>query len=191
MGTGGAVIRALPLLDEDFMLIYADSFMDVDYFQIVYRYFVGKAAGRTALMTVMENGDRFDRSNVVYRDGEIKVYDKKNITPEMDCIDYGIEVFSREVFSEPALSAGEGAVDLSDIQKRLVEDNRCTACEETHRFYEIGTPASLAEFTKYAERRFIRPVSACFLDRDGVINEIVYNEDTEQLDSLLAIHTNQ
>ena len=32
LGTGGAVIRALSLLEEDFMLVYADSFMDVDLF---------------------------------------------------------------------------------------------------------------------------------------------------------------
>ncbi len=187
LGTGGAVIRALPMLEENFMLLYADSFMDVDYFQIVYRYFAGKAAGRTALMTVMENGNRFDKSNVIYQGGEIKVYDKKNSTPDMSCIDYGIEVFSKEIFSSLAESAGEEAVDLADIQSRLVEEGKCTACEETRRFYEIGTPSSLAEFTEYAGRRFMESGGACFLDRDGVINEIVYNEDTEQLDSPLAV----
>ncbi len=185
LGTGGAVIRALSLLEEDFMLVYADSFMDVDYFEIVYRYFAGKAAGMKALMTVMENADRFDKSNVVYKDGEIKVYDKKNTTAGMSCIDYGIEVFSKEVFAGLAESLQGKAADLSDIQKKLVEEKKCIACEETNRFYEIGTPASLGEFTEYAERRFIGAGRACFIDRDGVINEIVFREETEQLDSPL------
>lgn len=187
LGTGGAVIKALPLLEEDFMLVYADSFMDVDYFQIVYRYFAGKAAGMKALMTVMENDNRFDKSNVIYKDGEIKVYDKKNITDEMTCIDYGIEVFSKEVFSSLAEAFEGKPVDLSDIQKKLVEDGKCIACEEIHRFYEIGTPASLAEFTEYAAKRFLESHGACFIDRDGVINEIVFNEDTEQLDSPFSV----
>lgn len=187
LGTGGAIIKALPLLEEDFMLVYADSFMDVDYFQIMYRYFVGKAAGMSALMTVMENGNRFDKSNVIYQDGGIKVYDKKNITAEMSYIDYGIEVFSKEVFASLAESFCGKALDLSDIQKKLVEEKKCAVCEETHRFYEIGTPVSLKEFTEYAAKRFMEPHGACFIDRDGVINEIVYNEDTEQLDSPLAI----
>ncbi len=187
LGTGGAVIRALPLLEDDFLLVYADSFMDVDYFQIMYRYYTGKIKGKKALMTVMENGNRFDKSNVIYRDGEIKVYDKKNITVEMSYIDYGIEVFAKEVFASLAEPGKEAVVDLSDIQKRLVEEEMCIACEETHRFYEIGTPASLSEFTEYVKKRFMEPHAACFLDRDGVINEIVYNEDTEQLDSPLSI----
>jgi len=187
LGTGGAVIRALPLLEEDFMLVYADSFMDVDYFRIMYCYFRGKAAGMKALMTVMENGNRFDKSNVAYSDGEIKVYDKKNTTADMSCIDYGIEVFAKEVFEPLAEGGKERVADLSDIQKRLVEEKKCAACEETHRFYEIGTPASLAEFTEYAGKRFMEPNGACFIDRDGVINEIVFNEDTEQLDSPLSV----
>lgn len=187
LGTGGAVIKALPMLEEDFMLVYADSFMDVDYFQIMYRYFTGKISGQKALMTVMENGNRFDRSNVIYRDGEIKVYDKKNIAAEMSYIDYGIEIFSKEVFSALEEALKDKKVDLSDIQKDLVERKNCAACEETHRFYEIGTPASLAEFTGYVEKRFMKPHGVCFLDRDGVIDEIVFNEDTEQLDSPLSV----
>ena len=75
-----------------------------------------------ALMTVMENADRFDKSNVVYKDGEIKVYDKKNTTAEMSCIDYGIEVFSKEVFAGLAENLQGKAADLSDIQKKLVEE---------------------------------------------------------------------
>ena len=73
LGTGGAVVRALPLLEDNFMLIYADSFMDIDYYEVVYRYFEGRERGKNSLMTVMENGNRFDRSNAVFKDGEILV----------------------------------------------------------------------------------------------------------------------
>ena len=31
LGTGGALKRALPFLSDDFLVIYADSFMDIDY----------------------------------------------------------------------------------------------------------------------------------------------------------------
>ena len=184
LGTGGAVARALPLLEDDFMLIYADSFMDIDYFEVAYRYFEGKGCGKNALMTVMENGDRYDKSNVVFKDGNILVYDKAKTVSDMRYIDYGIEVFSRAVFENLKIGV---KIDLSDIQKRLVEKGMCTGCEVTHRFYEIGTPGSLAEFTGYAKERFDVPHPACFVDRDGVINEIVFNEDTEQLDSPMNI----
>lgn len=184
LGTGGAVVKALPLLEKDFMLIYADSFMDIDYFEVVYRYFEGKERGQNSLMTVMENGNRFDKSNVVFRDGELLSYNKKTPTPDMQYIDYGIEVFSKEIFQN--LTQGI-KIDLADIQTQLVESGTCVGCEVTHRFYEIGTSASLEEFRKYIGERFEVPHPACFIDRDGVINEIVLNENTEQLDSPMNV----
>ena len=56
-----------------------------------------------------------------------------------------------------------------------------------NRFYEIGRPESLNEFKEYIKHRFYEAHPAVFLDRDGVINEIVFNEDTEQLDSPMNV----
>lgn len=184
LGTGGAVVRALPLLEDEFMLIYADSFMDIDYHEVVYRYFEGKERGKNSLMTVMENRNRFDRSNVVFENGEILIYDKQDIILEMQYIDYGIEVFSKEIFKD--FSPGV-KLDLASVQTQLVKEGMCVGCEETHRFYEIGTPDSFAEFEDYVHKRFDISCQACFIDRDGVINEIVYNDDIEQLDSPMSV----
>lgn len=180
LGTAGAVVNALELLEDDFMLIYADSFMDIDYFEVVYRYFEGKERGNNSLMTVMENHNRFDKSNTIFQEGEIAKYDKGNPSADMHYIDYGAGVFSKKIFEDFKKGC---KVDLSDIQKKLVEEGSCAGCEETRRFYEIGSPTSLAEFKNYIIDRFEVPHAACFIDRDGVINEIVFNEDTEQLDS--------
>lgn len=184
LGTAGAIVNALSVLDDDFLLIYGDSFMDVDYFEIIYRYYRGKQVGKSALMAIMENAHRFDKSNVVYLDGRILCYDKRNTSADMRYIDYGIEMFNKEIF---AYLPRNEKIDLADIQRMLVAEGKCEACEETHRFYEIGTPESLEEFRNYSKRRFEEPHSICFIDRDGVINEIVFNEDTEQLDSALSI----
>ena len=181
LGTGGAVKRALPLLDEYFLLIYGDSFMDINYFEAVVRFREGLAEGRPALMTVMQNGGRYDKSNVLCRDGTILLYDKKAPLPEMDYIDYGISAFSRSLFE----SAPEGKFDLSDMQNRLSREGKLSCCETERRFYEIGNPDSLAEFRQYAAARWGTPKPAVFLDRDGVINEICWNDDIEQLDSPL------
>ena len=180
LGTAGAVVNALPLLEDSFLLIYGDSFMDVDYFEIIYRYFRSK---KKALMTIMENSDKYDKSNVLYENGRILKY-SKNSSDGFKHIDYGIEIFSKDVFYN--LPHGE-KIDLSDCQHNLVENDECATCEETHRFYEIGTPASLQEFKRYSQRRFFEPHGICFIDRDGVINNIVFNENTEQLDSPMSI----
>ncbi|MCR5266951.1 MAG: HAD-IIIA family hydrolase [Lachnospiraceae bacterium] len=180
LGTGGAVRRALPYLDEDFLLIYGDSFMDINYEETVYRYYKGKETGSRALMTVLKNHDRFDKSNVIFEDGKIVLYDKHNTTPEMEYIDYGVCMYERALFED---YEEDKAFDIAEIQTALSKEGKLTAHVVTKRFYEIGSPESLHEFEEYTRYRFEEAHPAVFLDRDGVINEIVFNEDTELLDS--------
>ncbi len=180
LGTGGALRHAYPELEDDFLLVYADSFMDIDYREVVYRYFEAKEGGKLSLMTLLHNGGRFDTSNVIYKDGGLVLYDKKNLLPEMDYIDYGVNMFSRSVLDD---FDDDEKFDLSEIQHRLSVEGRLEGLVVTRRFYEIGRPESYREFIGYACERFETPKKAAFLDRDGVLNEIVYNEDTEQLDS--------
>ncbi len=184
LGTGGAVRRALDLLEDDFLLIYGDSFMDIDYAETLYRYERGKAAGARALMSVLGNNDRFDKSNVVMKDGAIALYDKHNTTPEMDHIDYGVCMYERSLFeSYPE----DTAFDIAQILHELSVKGQLAAQKVTKRFYEIGSPESLAEFSGYVTHRFLESHPAVFVDRDGVINKIVWNEDIEQLDSPMKI----
>lgn len=179
LGTGGAVRRAYKLLRDDFLLLYGDSFMDIDYRETIYRYFRGKLEGCRALMTVMENNNRLDRSNVIYEDGKIVLYDKAAPDGRMKYIDYGAGMFEKGLFAE----GGEVFSDIADLQHKLSVEGKLAAHEVTNRFYEIGTPGSLEEFRKYAHRRFGEEGRAVFFDRDGVVNEIVFREETGQLDS--------
>ncbi|MBO4904577.1 MAG: HAD-IIIA family hydrolase [Lachnospiraceae bacterium] len=184
LGTGGAVRAALDLLEDDFLLLYGDSFMDIDYAETLYRYQRGKAAGARALMTVLRNNNRFDKSNVVMNGNDLVLYDKNNPTAEMNYIDYGVCMYERSLFE--AFDEDE-AFDIATIQHDLSVKGKMTAQIVTKRFYEIGSPASLSEFTAYAKHRFYESHPAVFVDRDGVINSIVWNEDIEQLDSPMKV----
>ena len=184
LGTGGAVRRAFDLLEDDFILIYGDSFMDIDYAETIYRYEKGREENARALMTVLRNGDRFDKSNVVMNGNRIVLYDKVNTTPEMDHIDYGVCMYERSLFE--SFDENE-AFDIAVILHGLSVKGQLAAQIVTKRFYEIGNPDSLAEFSEYARRRFEQKHPAVFVDRDGVINEIVWNDDIEQLDSPMKV----
>lgn len=184
LGTGGAVRRALDLLEDDFLLIYGDSFMDIDYAETLYRYERGRAAGAKALMTVLNNNDRFDKSNVVMKDNTLVLYDKHNPTSEMGYIDYGVCMYSKELFLR---YEKDEAFDIADLLHELSLSGMIVAQKVTKRFYEIGSPASYEEFTAYAKHRFFEDHPAVFVDRDGVINEIVWNDDIEQLDSPMKV----
>lgn len=180
LGTGGALSNAFPMLEDYFILIYGDSFMDINYFETVYRFLKCKESGYTGLMTIFHNEGKYDKSNVIYKNQHLLLYDKHNMTEEMQYIDYGVLVLSKQDFQ------GKGMPVKYDIAEKLTllsQSEKLAAQVVTRRFYEIGNPDSLGEFRVYAKKRFDNAHRAVFFDRDGVINELVFNEETEQIDS--------
>jgi N-acetyl-alpha-D-muramate 1-phosphate uridylyltransferase len=147
LGTGGALRGALHLLEEEFLVLYGDTYLDIDYGAVVRAF---RDSYKPALMTVFRNSGRFDASNVVYRGGKLLRYSKRDPTPEMDYIDYGLSALHREVVEE--LPSG-GPLDLADLYSRLVAEGRMDAYEIHRRFYEIGTPAGLSETERYLRER--------------------------------------
>ena len=139
LGTGGALIQALPLLGDSFYVLYGDSYLPIDYRKIG-DHFIN--SGKQGLMTVFENKGLYDASNVWFENGEIKVYDKKAKLPEMKHIDYGLGLFKASAFEGYSKT---DVVDLAEVQKKLVSQHELCGYEMKERFYEIGSPEGLAE----------------------------------------------
>jgi hypothetical protein len=139
LGTGGALIQALPKLGDAFYVLYGDSYLPVDY-RAVGDFFL--RSGRDGLMTVYENHELYDASNVWFEDGEIRVYDKKNKVPQMHHIDYGLGLFKAAAF---AGFPRDAVVDLAAVQMQLVAQHQLAGYEIPERFYEIGSHAGLQE----------------------------------------------
>jgi NDP-sugar pyrophosphorylase family protein len=132
LGTAGAVRNALSRLDDAFFVLYGDSYLPCDYRAVESAFL---AAGKPALMTVFGNDNRWDASNVEFRDGKLLAYDKQRRTPRMRHIDYGLGVFQRSVFA--ALPPGPG--DLTGVYQDLLARERLAAFEVEERFYEAGS----------------------------------------------------
>lgn len=139
LGTGGAIKRALPLLDDEFFVLYGDSYLPVEYHPIA-EFF--RRSGKPGCMTVYHNQGRYDTSNVVFCNGEIAVYDKRSRVPEMQYIDYGLSLFKAPVFNSYA--PGQ-TFDLAEVMGKLVHEKQLAGYEVRERFYEMGSPAGLAE----------------------------------------------
>lgn len=139
LGTGGALIAALPKLGDVFYVLYGDSYLPVDY-RAVGEFFV--RSGRLGLMTVYENHGRYDASNVWFHDGEIKLYNKRQKVAEMHHIDYGLGVFRAAAFDGFPRDA---VVDLAEVQTSLVARHQLAGYEIKERFYEIGSHEGLNE----------------------------------------------
>jgi NDP-sugar pyrophosphorylase family protein len=147
LGTGGALRRALPLLDEAFWVLYGDSYMDIDYAAVLAHFRAGQARG---LMTVIQNENRWDKSNVVFRQGRLLCYSKRATTPQMKHIDYGVSLLKRELLAP--LPADE-SFDLADLLSDLAARGALMGHQVTQRFYEIGSPRGLEETERYLQAR--------------------------------------
>jgi NDP-sugar pyrophosphorylase family protein len=137
-GTLGAIRRALPLLPECFLVLYGDTYLRLDYVAAVAAW---RASRLPAMMTVLHNKDRWDTSNVLYANGRVLSYDKRRPRPDMSWIDYGLGGLERAALD----LAPPGARDLSDLMCRLASEGLLYGFEATERFFEIGTPAALAQ----------------------------------------------
>jgi len=142
LGTGGAIRKALPLLPQSFFVLYGDSYLPIDYQAVAQAYTNSR---RPALMTVFANQDAWDKSNVWFEDGEIKLYSKKRRFPEMRYIDYGLSVCSRALFESQSV---ERVFDLAALFERLSEKRNLAGFEAHHRFYEIGSHEGLQELDR-------------------------------------------
>jgi NDP-sugar pyrophosphorylase family protein len=159
LGTAGAMKKAYKLLDENFFLMYGDSFLPYNYKEIE-RFFNGQAGSpsplwqegsdKLSLMVVYKNENRYDKSNILIEDGLVKVYDKNLKGENLEYIDSGLSILKKEVLN---LVPEDEPYDLQELYKILISEEEMLAYEVKQRFYEIGSFEGLEEFKKLMERR--------------------------------------
>jgi NDP-sugar pyrophosphorylase family protein len=148
LGTGGALRRALGQLGAEFLVMYGDSWLDASFAPVVEAF---RSCGKSALMTVYGNFDRWDRSNVWFEGGRILAYDKEKRLPQMRHIDWGLSMTKADV-----LAAGptDQPIDLATIYSALAQKDELSGYEMSTRFYEIGSLEGLHETDELLRRNF-------------------------------------
>lgn len=143
-GTAGALRLALDrsMLEDCFFVLYGDSYLPIQFSDVKASF---ERSGQPALMTVLENQNRWDTSNAVYADGQVLRYDKRQQPDRagMRYIDYGLSILTSAVVSELVPPARPS--DLADVFRLLSEQGRLAGYPVTERFYEVGSPAGLAD----------------------------------------------
>jgi NDP-sugar pyrophosphorylase family protein len=139
LGTGGALRKALPLLGKYFMVMYGDSYLDTDY-EVVERYYFD--SHKIALLTVYRNENKYDSSNIVFKNGCVILYNKQRVSGEMVWIDYGLGFLSVDALA----SWPQTNFDLGDLYSKLANDGALAGYEIKERFYEIGSVNGLLDF---------------------------------------------
>lgn len=157
LGTAGALKKAYKLLNDNFLLMYGDSYLPYDYQKIEQAF---KNSEKLSLMVVYKNQNRFDKSNVVITDGSIKVYDKtlegensESGSKGLEYIDAGLSILKKEVLS---LVPEDEPYDLQELYKILISEEEMLAYEVKQRFYQIGSLEGLEEFKNLVVKTQIR-----------------------------------
>ena len=136
LGPIGAVKNAEPLLDDEFFIMYGDSYLSVD-FKEAYSFF--KKNDKLSLMVVYKNHDKYDKSNLTVENNMVKSYGKKDAI----YIDYGTSVLRKKALDfipkNTMYSTGQFFSDL-------IKKKELLAFEAKERFYHIGNPEALEEF---------------------------------------------
>jgi NDP-sugar pyrophosphorylase family protein len=150
-GSGGALRLALDrsILPEQFFVLYGDSYLRVELAAVEERW---RASGKPALMTLLRNAGRWDRSNAMLRD-DVVFYDKHatDAGSDMEWIDYGLSVTRADIIGGWLPPGGRG--DLSDLFHLLSQRGDLAGFEVTDRFYEVGSPSGLNELEDHLRQR--------------------------------------
>jgi NDP-sugar pyrophosphorylase family protein len=143
LGTGGALQRALPMLGTAFFVLYGDSYLRCSFRAVQAAY---EASGAPGLMTVFCNEDRWEKSNVLFRDDRVVEYDKHSPRPHMRHVDYGLSILSTRALQR---TPADTAFDLADLYHDLAMRGDLAALAVDERFYEIGSLGGIEATERY------------------------------------------
>jgi D,D-heptose 1,7-bisphosphate phosphatase len=162
-GTGGALWHARSLLDEHFLLINGDSWLDVNLAR-----FLANASDPTprighVLLHRTEDASRYGIVDVA--DGLISAFRERPQTAATGVINAGIYAFTHAIFDflSPQCSLER------DVLPRLAAAGLLSGEILQGYFIDIGVPADYIRAQSEIPLRFKRP--AVFFDRDDVLNE--------------------
>lgn len=127
-------------------MLYGDTYLDIAFAPVLDAF---ERSGAPALMTVFRNNRRWDTSNASF-DGHFVRYNKRNPTPDMSYIDYGLGILTdKPLLEQEAAMEVKRAFDLAEVYEKLAASRQLAGYEALHRFYEIGTPSGRAEADSY------------------------------------------
>lgn len=144
LGTAGALRQAQSELEDTFLVTYGDSYLPFDYGAPLADLLAHPEAEGT--LAVYENHGRWEPSNTLVVGELVARYEKRATDPLLTYIDYGAMALRKSVVA--SLPAGQ-VLGLDQLQSDLCRRATLRAYRAQQRFYEIGSPAGLAELEQY------------------------------------------
>jgi D,D-heptose 1,7-bisphosphate phosphatase len=161
-GTGGALFHAADMLDDRFLMLNGDSWLDLNYLALA-----ASGCGQEAMATLaLRNVVDASRFGVVRLEGDrIASFQSRPEHPGPALINAGVYFCEKRILQySAAISSFE-----QDVLPAAARDGALLAFVSDGYFIDIGVPDSFAAAQFELPKRTSRP--AVFLDRDGVLNK--------------------
>ena len=142
LGTGGAVKKALKFVKSDFIIAYADAFLNYNY-QKIYNHY--KSNKQSSLLTVDKNKSLIDKNNVFVKKNKITYYKKQNTgfsAKLWNYHDWGISIFNKKVFK----NIKKKIFDLEYVYQQQIKKKTLHSYEVNKKYYEIGSMQGIKKF---------------------------------------------
>jgi N-acetyl-alpha-D-muramate 1-phosphate uridylyltransferase len=147
LGTGGALKKALPILPDEFIVMNGDSYLDINYNDVIKKYI---SMGNPLLMTVFPVTDMYEYKNVYVKNKTIMLYDKSGVYPKLNYIDYGFTPMRKRLLQEVKVGS---IFDFSIIYSHAISQKIASCYKSPKIFHEIGSYAGLTETMEYIKGR--------------------------------------
>lgn len=178
LGTAGALAYLRDELDRDFILLFGDVYLDINFRKLVSYH---ETKGGAATLYVHPNSHPYD-SDLAVTDGENRItgwkYKNEERTEDYrNLVNAGVYVLSPDILADIPVGA------RTDLEKQVIAPNLkkypvyAYCCSEYVK--DIGTPERLANVERdylngVCRQKNLRNRQKCiFLDRDGTINRYV------------------
>ena len=178
-GTAGALMDALPKLNDEFLVLYGDTFFDIDLAS--FWAFHEKHASHASIF--LHPNDHPHDSDLVEVDINCQVL---NVHPyphdekwRQNLVNAAVYIFNKSAFNEINLPAGKYDIAKNLFTAMLKGQKNIYGYISTEYIKDMGTPKRLFKVEKDIKSGKVSalkketPKAAVFIDRDGTINKEV------------------
>lgn len=141
LDTGGGLINSYDLLDDEFILLNGDTYMDLDY-----NFFLEFAKNKQSIIIVAYDGVRYgdvEYNMLVDEKDLVTKFSQSEVKPEFNAVNSGIYYINRSIFEHMKIEKLSLEID---IIPKLLKQNKVYAYRTKTRFYDIGTFTRLTKF---------------------------------------------
>lgn len=141
LGTAGALKQAKDYLPADFILLYGDSYLPIDYIELVKFW---ARCSCNALAVCYDNSLKIAENNIYLgSDGRIGSYNKRKPVTQANYVEAGVSMLRKEILN--LIPAGKAVSLEEEIFPVLIKTQQLNGYPTSQRYYDIGTPEGLAE----------------------------------------------